>query len=163
MIFHTNELFSCRVLKKVKDYTLFPLVWLNEVRNDRRKPSRVVEIRHQSTFFSLLSRHRRPCWMTKQPTCLRKSSCLVSRCWRLHSRHCWAWVSASSSCVSSRTAWWSGKRKATKASSFIDYNHVSVCDALRAQCGEAAKPFDRELALLFFCNFSVIYIVRPPV
>lgn len=27
-----DELFLCRVLKKVKDYTLFPLVWLNEVK-----------------------------------------------------------------------------------------------------------------------------------
>lgn len=52
MIFHTNELFSCRVLKKVKDYTIFPLVWLNEVGNERRKPSRVVEIRQINIFLS---------------------------------------------------------------------------------------------------------------
>ncbi len=30
-----NELFPCRVLNKVKDYTIFPILWLNEVRKKR--------------------------------------------------------------------------------------------------------------------------------
>lgn len=34
---NTNELFPCRVLKKVKDYTIFPLVWMNEVRSQKKK------------------------------------------------------------------------------------------------------------------------------
>lgn len=36
------KLFTCRVLKKVKDYTIFPVVWLNEVRPT--KQSRLVAV-----------------------------------------------------------------------------------------------------------------------
>lgn len=27
-----NGLFPCRVLKEIKDYTIFPIVWVDEVR-----------------------------------------------------------------------------------------------------------------------------------
>lgn len=36
----TNRHFPFRVLKKVKDYTIFPIVWMNEVRRIFENKSR---------------------------------------------------------------------------------------------------------------------------
>ena len=101
--------------------------------------------------ISALSPDRRPSWMTKPLTYLRRRLYLASRCWRRFNWCLWVQVWPSSSCVSSPTVWWRGDM--TKASMLHK----------RAQCIPAAlghPPFWYRLAL--FCNFTVIYNVIPP-
>lgn len=95
----SHYIFS-RVLKKVKDYTILPIVWLNEVshlsctyccqvllrkRLNLRLLLHISNVYNHSFLYMLFLNdcfYRRHPWMTRQRTGLRRSCYLVLTCWR---------------------------------------------------------------------------------